>query len=49
MAFVIKGGGSFGPIWTLLDHFKQELIFCSEAPLPKPTIDYVHLGQKNLF
>ena len=24
----------FGPIWTLLDHFKQELIFCSEAPLP---------------
>ena len=28
----------FGPIWTLLDRFKQELIFCSEAPLPTPTL-----------
>ena len=28
----------FGPIWTLLDHFKQESIFCSEAPLPPPTL-----------
>ena len=33
----------FGPIWTLLDHFKQELIFCSEAPLQ--TL-FVHLGKK---
>ena len=25
-------------IWTLSDHFKQELIFCSEAPLQNPTL-----------
>ena len=35
---------TFGPIWTLLDHFKQELIFCTS---PKPY--FVHLGQKNHF
>ena len=28
----------FGPIWTLLDHFKQELIFCSIAPLQSPIL-----------
>merc|ERR1712012_657919 len=28
----------FGPISTLLDRFKKELIFCSEAPLPTPTL-----------
>ena len=28
----------FGPLWTLLDHFKQKLIFCSEAPPPNPTL-----------
>ena len=28
----------FWPIWTLLDHFKQELIFCSEAPLQNPIL-----------
>ena len=31
-------GTPFGPIWTLLDHFKQELIFCSEAPLQNPIL-----------
>ena len=28
----------FGPIWILFDCFKQELIFCSEAPLPTPAL-----------
>ena len=28
----------FGSIWTLLDHFKQKLIFCSEAPPPNPIL-----------
>ena len=30
--------GPFGPIWTLLNHFKQKLIFRSEAPPPNPTL-----------
>ena len=25
-------------IWTLMDHFKQELIFCSVAPLQNPIL-----------
>ena len=25
----------FGPIWTLLDHFRQNLIFCSKVVLAK--------------
>ena len=29
---------SLGPIWNLLDHFKQKFIFCSEAPPPNPTL-----------
>ena len=33
----------FGPIWTILGHFKQKLIFCSEAPPPHP------FGAKNSF
>ena len=37
----------FGPIWTLLDRFKQELIFCSEAPLPTPTLSI--WGKKIIF
>ena len=28
----------FGPIWTLLDHFKQKLIFCFGAPPPNHTL-----------
>ena len=28
----------FGPIWALLDPFKQELIICSEAPLQSPIL-----------
>ena len=27
--------GYFGPIWTLLDHFRQNLIFCSKVVLAK--------------
>ena len=27
-----------GPIWTLLDHFKQKLIFCFEVSPPNPTL-----------
>ena len=37
----------FGPIWTLLDHFKQELNFCSKAPLPNPTFSI--LGKEIIF
>ena len=37
----------FGPIWTLLDRFKQELIFCSEAPLQNPILSI--WGKKIIF
>ena len=37
----------FGPILALLDRFKQELIFCSEAPLPTPTLSI--WGKKIIF
>ena len=37
----------FGPIWTILDNFKQELIFCSEAPLQNPTLSI--WGKKSLL
>ena len=37
----------FGPIWTILDHFKQELIFCSEAPLPNPPLSIT--GKTSFF
>ena len=36
----------FGPIWTLLDHFKQKLIFF-QSTSAKPY--FVHLGKKNHF
>ena len=36
-----------GPICTLLDHFKQKLILCSEAPPPNPTSSI--LGRKFIF
>ena len=39
-----------GLFWAhvdLLDHFKQELIFCSEAPLPTPTLSI--WGKKIIF
>ena len=28
----------FEPIWTPLDHVKQKMIFCSEAPPPNSTL-----------
>ena len=31
-------GTLFGPIWTLLDHFKQKFILCSGASPPNPTL-----------
>ena len=37
----------FGPIWTHQDHFKQELIFCSEAPFQNPTLSI--WGKKIIF
>ena len=37
----------FGPIWTLLDHFKQKVIFCSEAPPPNLTLSI--RGKKFIF
>ena len=42
-----KSFWTFGPIWTLLDNFKQELIFCSEAPLQNPTLSIS--GKKIIF
>ena len=37
----------FGPIWTLLDHFKQKWIFLLSSISTKPY--FVHLRQKNRF
>ena len=30
----------FGPVWTLLDHFKRKMIFCSKALSPNPSLSF---------
>ena len=37
----------FGPVWTLLDHFKRNMNFCSKAPLPNPSLSL--WGNKLIF
>ena len=37
----------FGPVWTLLDHFKRKMIFCPKAPPPNPTLSF--WGNKLIF
>ena len=39
--------GHFGPIWTLLDHFRQNLIFCSKSLRPRST--FLFWGKKSSF
>ena len=41
----------FRPVWTLLDHFKQKMIFCSKALPPNPTyfVDMSLWGNKLIF
>ena len=40
---------NLGPsgVWTLFDHFRRKFIFCSEAPLPNPTLSI--WGKKLIF
>ena len=39
--------GHLGPIWTLLDHFRQNLIFCSKSLWPRNT--FLFWGKKSSF
>ena len=38
---------SLGPSGPFFDHFRRKFIFCSEAPLPNPTLSTC--GKKNCF
>ena len=41
--------GHFGPIWTLLDHFRQNLIFCLKTSWPKWTAHQLKWSSLSMY